>query len=71
MADKLLTRREGELVGLLTQGNTLRECARVMVIEYSTAAMHAKSARRKVGVQTSRQLALWALGHRAEWERNE
>jgi predicted ATPase/DNA-binding CsgD family transcriptional regulator len=60
-----LTRREREVVGLLTQGLTNQEIAQALVITKRTAETHVCSILRKLGLSSRAQVPAWALQQRS------
>ena len=67
-----LTRREGEILGCLTDGASNKRIARQLGITEATVKIHMKTLIRKLGVENRTQAALWAIkagldddGHRA------
>jgi DNA-binding CsgD family transcriptional regulator len=53
-----LTPREYELYELLLAGNTLKECAQLLSIRYSTANTHMTSVYRKLGIRSRAELLI-------------
>jgi DNA-binding CsgD family transcriptional regulator len=56
-----LTRREREVVGLLSSGRTNREIADVLVISERTVENHVSNILAKLGLDSRAQVAIWAL----------
>ena len=59
-----LTRREGEVAGLVAEGLTEREIAERLVLSPRTAEGHVQRALRKLGLTSRHQLAGWVAEHR-------
>ncbi|MPY75053.1 MAG: DNA-binding response regulator [Alphaproteobacteria bacterium] len=62
---EVLTNRETEILGCLTEGSPNKMIARQLGITEATVKIHVKSLIRKIGVQNRTQAALWAIqvGH--------
>ncbi|WP_431999384.1 ATP-binding protein [Streptomyces sioyaensis] len=60
-----LTRRENEVVGLLTQGLTNKEIATELAIAPRTAGTHVANILGKLGFTSRTQIATWAVAYRA------
>jgi non-specific serine/threonine protein kinase len=58
-----LTRREREVVNLLTRGLTNREIAEALVIATPTAERHVANILNKVGLRSRTEVAVWALAY--------
>jgi DNA-binding CsgD family transcriptional regulator len=61
----LLSAREQEVAGLVSQGLTSREIADRLVLSSRTVESHVGNAMAKLGFTTRSQLAAWAAEHRA------
>lgn len=57
----LLTDRQRSVVGLLTQGYTLKQTADMLKLSQKTIEYHSMCARRKIGVMDTATLTQWAL----------
>lgn len=53
-----LTPRENELYRLLLEGFTLKECAKQLLVKYSTANTHMTGIYKKLGVKTRAELII-------------
>jgi DNA-binding CsgD family transcriptional regulator len=60
-ADGLLTARELEVLGLITEGLTNRQIAERLFIARKTAAVHVSNILAKTGLSTRTEAATWAL----------
>jgi predicted ATPase/DNA-binding CsgD family transcriptional regulator len=60
-----LTRREREVIGLLTQGLTNQEIGQALVITKRTAETHVCSILRKLGLSSRAQVPAWVLQQRS------
>jgi two-component system nitrate/nitrite response regulator NarL len=58
---EVLTNRESEILGCLTEGAPNKMIARQLGITEATVKIHVKSLIRKIGVQNRTQAALWAI----------
>jgi two-component system, NarL family, nitrate/nitrite response regulator NarL len=58
---EVLTNRETEILGCLTEGAPNKMIARQLGITEATVKIHVKSLIRKIGVQNRTQAALWAI----------
>ena len=58
---EVLTNRESEILGCLTEGSPNKMIARQLGITEATVKIHVKSLIRKIGVQNRTQAALWAI----------
>ena len=58
-----LTRREREVVALVTKGRTNREIADSMVISERTAENHIQRVLNRLGLRSRTQIAAWAVEH--------
>lgn len=58
---EVLTHRETEILGCLTEGAPNKTIARQLGITEATVKIHVKSLIRKIGVQNRTQAALWAI----------
>jgi two-component system nitrate/nitrite response regulator NarL len=58
---EVLTQREAEILGCLTEGSPNKMIARQLGITEATVKIHVKSLIRKIGVQNRTQAALWAI----------
>lgn len=58
---EVLTHREAEILGCLTEGAPNKMIARQLGITEATVKIHVKSLIRKIGVQNRTQAALWAI----------
>ena len=58
-----LSAREKEVLGLLVQGKSAREIAKILGISYVTVRNHLQALLRKFGVHTQRQVIKLALQH--------
>jgi two-component system nitrate/nitrite response regulator NarL len=58
---EVLTQRETEILGCLTEGAPNKTIARQLGITEATVKIHVKSLIRKIGVQNRTQAALWAI----------
>lgn len=58
---EVLTHRESEILGCLTEGAPNKMIARQLGITEATVKIHVKSLIRKIGVQNRTQAALWAI----------
>lgn len=58
---EVLTNRETEILGCLTEGSPNKMIARQLGITEATVKIHVKSLIRKIGVQNRTQAALWAI----------
>ena len=58
---EVLTQRESEILGCLTEGAPNKMIARQLGITEATVKIHVKSLIRKIGVQNRTQAALWAI----------
>ncbi|MBC9955493.1 response regulator transcription factor [Yimella sp. cx-51] len=58
-----LTAREAEIVGLIAQGLSNEEIARLCYISINTVKSYIRAAYRKAGVSTRAQAVAWALRH--------
>jgi two-component system nitrate/nitrite response regulator NarL len=58
---EVLTQRETEILGCLTEGAPNKMIARQLGITEATVKIHVKSLIRKIGVQNRTQAALWAI----------
>ncbi len=58
---EVLTQRETEILGCLTEGSPNKMIARQLGITEATVKIHVKSLIRKIGVQNRTQAALWAI----------
>lgn len=55
--EERLTRREREVIGLVSQGKTDKEIARALGVSHLTVAWHLRNASRKLGAHTRREAA--------------
>ncbi len=58
-----LTRREREVLGLLSLGHTNRQIAKLLHISVRTAEFHRASIQRKLGLNERSELVKFALEH--------
>lgn len=58
-----LTEREAEVIGLIAQGYSNEEIARMCYLSINTVKTYIRSAYRKAGVNTRAQAVAWALRH--------
>ena len=58
---EVLTHRETEILGCLTEGAPNKMIARQLGITEATVKIHVKSLIRKIGLQNRTQAALWAI----------
>ena len=56
-----LSRRQKEVVGLLSEGKTSKEIAFLLDIDWRTVDFHVAAACSKLGVWSRRELMVWAL----------
>lgn len=56
-----LSNREDDVLRRVACGLTYREIASEMNLGYETIATHMKSIRRKLGVRTRTEMAVWAV----------
>ncbi|MDP9352896.1 MAG: response regulator transcription factor, partial [Chloroflexota bacterium] len=59
----ILTRREREIVGLITEGLTNRQIAQQLVLSERTVDTHTANLMRKLGLRSRAQVAAWAAQH--------
>jgi DNA-binding NarL/FixJ family response regulator len=58
-----LTRRERDVVSLLTRGQTNRQIAEALVLSEGTVENYVQRILGKLGVNNRAQVAVWALAH--------
>ena len=58
-----LTRREGDVAGLIAAGRSNREIARELVISEGTVEVHVKHILSKLAFRSRSQVAVWASQH--------
>ena len=56
-----LTRRERDVLGLLSAGKTNREIAQTLFLSESTVKVHVRHVLRKIGARTRTEAAIYAL----------
>jgi DNA-binding NarL/FixJ family response regulator len=59
-----LTRRERDVLGLLSAGRTNKEIAQSLFLSESTVKVHVRHVLRKIGARTRTQAAIYALKKR-------
>jgi two-component system nitrate/nitrite response regulator NarL len=58
-----LTRREREILSLLTEGGSNKAIARKLDITEGTVKVHMKGILKKLGLRSRTEAAVWAIGH--------
>ncbi|MEZ5048800.1 MAG: response regulator transcription factor [Saprospiraceae bacterium] len=58
-----LTRREKEILSLITQAKSNKEIAKELFISYQTVGVHRKNIMRKLGVRSTVNLIRYAIDH--------
>jgi ATP/maltotriose-dependent transcriptional regulator MalT len=66
-----LTRRERDVLGLLSEGRTNREIARLLFLSESTVKVHVRNVLHKIGARTRTEAAIYALTTRQPEARDE